>query len=288
MRKTIAALCAALVATLCCQLASAQCRADSDCAGNMICDNGTCVVPPVSAGSVAPAPLPAVSASTTAAPAPAPAATPAGDSRVRLDLNIALLGFTYSKVDKDPDEGTQDFIFNFGPVPETHLGFGVGYAFGGPISIGVRVFLGFSADRRKDAADESDDTKETWFNFKYSVLPYFEYAFGAGKVRPFITVIAGLDGAMDRLKVDYSGPGPDRTNRYSAATSMGVIGFGGGAHVFLADRVSLDIWLVEAIGIGAVDETDKEEVDGDTNSEDDKTFVWGSRTELFLGITGWI
>ena len=271
MRMTITAACAALAVTTCCGLASAQCQSDGDCAGDMICDNGTCVAPAASA-----------------APAPAPAATSTGGGRVRLDLNLSLIGFTYSKVDKDADEGYKDFAFNFGPMPTTRLGFGIGYSLDERISIGARLILGFGVDRPKEADDEDDGDKTTIVTFNYSVLPYLEYAFGTGKVQPYLTALVGLDGTVSRTKYQGEEAGEDYTVRDTTAYTMGALGFGGGAHVFLADRVSLDLWLVEIIGLGAVDDSYKTEQPGPDEDEDDKTFVWQARTELFIGITGWI
>jgi hypothetical protein len=274
MTKTIAAVAVAAGLALSCPLAGAQCLTNADCKSDRICERGACVAP--SNPAVAPA---------AAAPAYAPAA---GAGRVRLDLNLGLLGFTYMKIDKDSDEGMRSFAFNGGPAPVSRFGFGIGYELSNRISIGARVILGFSAVRPKDADDEDDDDKETDFVFDYAVLPYLEYALGTDRIRPYLTVVAGLDGTMYRSKYEGSEGDVDYTERDTVALSFGVIGVGGGAHVFLADSVSLDLWLLEMVGVGALDYKSSIDIDGDTESEEDKTFAWRSRTELFVGITGWI
>ncbi len=293
---------------------AAQCRTDTECKGDRICENGICVVPQAvvanteavesyeapesyvetESGNVIPTVV-------TVPAEPLPRATPvlrpkepiavvppsfAPGRTVRIDLNLSLLNFTRTKWNFDSDEGYSVSNFRFGPVPMSRIGFGIGFSSNGHAFFGARVILGISTQKWKEAGDSSDDDDEKYLKLDYALLPYFEYTFGTGRVKPFLSLQVGLDGTYERAK--WEELGGDYSSTWINATNMGVIGLGGGVHIFLASAISLDLWLLESIGVGSLIESDNWESDGQSETHDDKTFVWSSRTELFLGLSGWI
>jgi hypothetical protein len=204
-----------------------------------------------------------------------------------MDLNLAFFYFTRTKWDFDVDEGDSLSTVGFGPVPSPRLGIGVGFSANGNVSAGVRLMAGVST-RRWANADGSEDGDEHYLLLDYAVLPYFEYAFGSRKIRPFVTVALGLDGTYERYESsdqDFEG---DYTTKSVTSTNLAVVGFGFGMHFFLAPSVSLDLWLLESVGVGSIQESYHWESSYYSDTEDDKTFVWRTRTELFLGLSAWI
>lgn len=306
-----------LVAIALADVAAAQCHTDVECKGDRICENGICVVPQadVASGEEAeptpasetpnvvpavaiepvvqqPQPQPVVSTTQEAYP-PREAAPSVGvpprngrGSTTRIDLNLSLVSFTRTKWDFDSDEGGALSTFGFGPVTSPRIGFGIAFSPNGHAFFGARIILGVSTEKWRDAGESSNGDDEQYLKLDYTLLPYFEYAFGDGKVKPFIAVQMGLDGTYERWQYDESGG--DYSSISINSTNMGMIGLGGGVHLFLAQGVSLDLWLSETIGVGSLIESDHWEYNGNSDTEDDKTFVWRSRTELFLGLSGWI
>jgi hypothetical protein len=206
--------------------------------------------------------------------------------RIRLDLDLGLLGFTYLQAvaDDDGNGGHRSFGFNLGPAPVTRVGFGIGYDLDGRLSLGARVALGLAASRRKQA--ESDE-RGSDLAFDWAVLPYLEYAFGAGRIRPFLTVAAGVDGTVTRTTAAGVNDMGDWTDVHKGMLTLGAVEVGGGLRVFVADRVSLELSLLETAGVGKL--VEKEDYAGEQGENYiDEHLAWRSRTEIVLGLTGWL
>jgi hypothetical protein len=206
--------------------------------------------------------------------------------RVRLDLNLDLVGFSYLEVaDGESSSGYRSYGFDIGPA--SRFGIGISCNLNGRLSLGARVAFGFSSASQKWDFHGGDHPK-TDIDVDYAVLPYLEYAFGAGRIRPFLTVVAGVDGAVSRSRREGYDDTGEWTDKHTAVLTLGALGLGGGLHVFLADRISLDLWLLEAVGFGRMRTT--QDMDGGTEPDDieDEHFAWRSRTEIVLGLTGWI
>ncbi len=294
-------------------IAVAQCQSDTECMGDQICENGVCVIPPAAAWETeaavfVPAAEPMVVAPAPQSVSPVPAAPPvvtytpytppaepiadapsvyAGGRTIRVDLNLSLFNYTRTKWDVDTDEGVSLSTVTFGPVPSLRLGFGIGFSPNGHVFVGTRVLLGISTLRWKEAGDSSDEGGEHYLGLDYALLPYLEYAFGDGKIKPFIAFEIGLDGTYERWAYENSGGG-DESSESIYATNLALVGIGGGVHLFLGSSVSLDLWLLESIGVGALNESSAWESDGYSDTVNDKTFVWRTRTEVFLGLSAWI
>ena len=230
------------------RIGEAQCKADTDCKGDRICENGQCVAPAV------PSPLPAVAASSAPTPAAAPARRaalpksgpiePFGKGYFEFDVMIGISAWGQKKVKSD-DPAVQDNIENQGldaraagtgpyggiyiaprwaASPNFHLG--IYLRVGAGENIGVRI-------EDSDAVHYSDDDLDYVGHLHFGVGGSLKFG---GMANRRVWVGGGLDFGYHLTKVDdteailvypYGNPGDDE--RY---------------HGFeLLPRVGVDIFL---------------------------------------------
>jgi hypothetical protein len=104
--------------------------------------------------------------------------------------------------------------------------------------------------------------------FVWSLVPYFEYVFLSGVARPFVMAQLGFEGAHDS-------PGDTDYGWWSL-----LFGIGGGAHFFLADKLSVDaiLQLQQRFGTGRL-ETPATETDFSH---------WRFSMGILFGISAWL
>ncbi|MCP4707099.1 MAG: hypothetical protein GY869_00620, partial [Planctomycetes bacterium] len=159
------------------------------------------------------------------------------------------------EVDYD-DVGEDDFSVPTVGVGMASAGIGFGYTVIDKLVIGGRLTLGM------DGYDEYhfDD-----WGFVWSVLPFAEYVFLSGLVRPFVMGTLGFEGRND----DF---GRDRW--WWGFT----FGRGGGIHFFLQDNISLDLIGMFLFTVGT----------GERDFGRDEDFThWRFRLSVLVGISGW-
>jgi hypothetical protein len=252
-----------------------------------------------------------------AAPA-APQEAAEKSSYVRLNFELRPFGFNYSKIEYDKayfEDADGDSLghvtetsnnVGVGITPGMDFGLGIAYSHKRHATVGLRLLLGFSSHKptlkNKDGdeitymGDElTDGSYETSSStFRYGILPYFEYAFGKGAVRPFLTIAVGLEGEKDKSMEKYSNSDDDYYDKWetSAVTNMLGVGLGAGVHFFAGTRVSLDLWLCETFFFGNQVENEKESIefdgDDDSNSDEYTNAVFMAQTDLFLGLSAWL
>ncbi len=156
-------------------------------------------------------------------PAIASAQTEARSMRLHLDANFIDLGV--GERHPEPDVPDQDMhwvsaVF----APPIYAGFS--YAVINKLFIGLRLGLAYQHGGDPD-----------WSVFSLSFLPYFEYIFLNGVVRPFVTATIGLT-----------------TNIYGEGADWFMIGMylagGGGAHFFIGKHFSIDLTGLVGLYLG--------------------------------------
>ena len=162
--------------------------------------------------------------------------------------------FRYSLVNEEVDGGAEsDFdSVSFGAgIPNAGLNFG-GTVLNGLV-LGGRVNVGRYGQ---------DQLLEDYSLVIWSVLPYLEYVFLDGVFRPFVTVIAGVEGVADYLNDDTWWWG------------FNVSG-GGGFHFFVHQHISIDFSLLAGFVIGS----------GERNNQDfqHRRFTMS----CLFGVSGW-
>ena len=112
-------------------------------------------------------------------------------------------------------------------------GLGFGYAFSNNLYVGGRLQLGFSS-----TDEENDGLNFEQKYFDWQVLPYGEYLFLDGPLRPFVAAQVGVGGTK------LTGDVPDRH------TVQFIISGGGGVHYFLAPGFSFDAMMLFEMLVG--------------------------------------
>ena len=135
---------------------------------------------------------------------------------LRLHLETSLFGVDSSTATPDgADEGSTTTTISFGPSAQG-LGFGVGFGITDNLVIGGNLVLNYTSTKREGSdAHGFADVK---------LMPYLEFLFGSGSVRPFIGGALMMELQSGE---DYG------------AQLFGLAGLGG-VHVFMTDSVSLD------------------------------------------------
>ena len=145
----------------------------------------------------------------------------------RLTASAELVRWDRVKLDDFGDEAKTDRL-NAG-LTGSHIGFG--YSVTDNIVVGVRARFAYETILNSDDFDSTDA-------FTYSVGPFFEAAFGAGKVKPFILVRAEFAGSKVTLDEE-------------SVTQLGAtFGGGFGLRIFASNRVSLDPIFEGGYGLG--------------------------------------
>lgn len=145
--------------------------------------------------------------------APASAQTIRG---LRLHVETSLFGIDSSTATaEDADEGNTTTTISFGPGAQG-LGFGLGFGINENLVLGANLVLNYTSVK--------GERGDAYGLVNLTLMPYLEFLFGAGNVRPFI-------GGALLLELES---GEDYGAQY-----FGLAGLGG-VHVFMADSFSLD------------------------------------------------
>ena len=211
------------------------------------------------------------------------------DKIIRIHAGTDFLSFSHY----NPDGGSNDGI-NF-------IGFGVGRptgldrnaggpGFGGFVGLGTVAFgagaillnghiaLGGELAFTVDGIDVGEDTSNTLVLGRFT--PYFNYMFGPfGRVKPWVGLRVGLGGsAVHGDTIDILGMPVDGVYR----TIYPIVGVNGGAHIFVADSVSVDL----GITFDYAAPHSKLECDG-CNDDFDKDGDWINLSFPYAGLSAW-
>ncbi len=182
------------------------------------------------------------------------AQTRAGLFKVSLDSTVFAFGVGEVDWEDGPERDYDAPTVGFGL---SSAGIGFGYTVIDKLVIGGRLTLGM------EGRDEylGDD----WW-FIWSVLPFAEYVFLDGLVRPFVMGTLGFEGKSD----DFD----DNDTWWWGFT----FGPGGGIHFFVHDNVSLDLIGMFLFTVGTGE---------DGRPRDDDFKHWRFRLSVLAGISGW-
>lgn len=178
------------------------------------------------------------------ASAEASAATPTNTGkRFRFHGELDFLSFSHFNPDGD-GSNSNTIGFGFGKttgadsllaVPSWSLGFGYVFLDGRAVAGGRFVFDLTSTSTESDEFGQSVDWRRT--SVSGQLVPYFRYLFLPGKrVRPFVEGRFGFGGSATTDTFDTNPESRDRTN-----SIYPIVGFGGGAHIFIVDAFSVDL-----------------------------------------------
>jgi len=179
----------------------------------------------------------------------------------RLHLETGLMVIQRGEIDWDDTPNDSDLDYTAAGLGIPHAGAGLGFVVWQGLVIGGRVETAFY------------DSDGMWWGYEdafgLSILPYAEYAFLSGLFRPFVTIYLGVKGVASDVGDN------DDFNMWGFAT-----GGGGGAHIFLLDRFSIDLTLLLGVVVGGANiDYGQADQDGD--------FVYFDSSILF-GLSGWI
>lgn len=191
--------------------------------------------------------------------APARADLPQKTFRLHLDTGLMEI----HRGDIEWDDSNRDW-----ELDHTAAGLGIPRAGAG---LGFVVWRGLVIGGRVETAFYDDDG--LWYGyedaFALSLLAYVEYAFLTGLFRPFVTIYLGLKGVTSDVGDN------DDFNMWGFAT-----GGGGGAHIFLMDRFSIDLTLLLGVWVGGAD------IDYGPADDDGGFAIFES--SILFGLSGWI
>jgi hypothetical protein len=178
----------------------------------------------------------------------------------RLHLESGLFSLQRGEIDWDdmPNDWDLDLLGAGIGMPQACVG--LGFVVWRGLVIGGRVETAFYDDEYETGDVET---------FELAILPYGEYAFLTGLFRPFVTIYLGVRGRA----IDY---GRDEFDMWGFAT-----GGGGGAHIFLFDRFSIDLTLLLGVEVGGAD------WDPGGPGDDDGDYVMFDMS-ILVGLSGWI
>jgi hypothetical protein len=178
----------------------------------------------------------------------------------RLHLDSGLFTLQRGEIDWDDIPGDWDLDFLGAGIGMPRACIGLGFVVWRGLVIGGRVETAFYDDEYETGDAET---------FELAILPYGEYAFLSGIFRPFVTIYLGVRGRS----IDY---GDNDFDMWGFAT-----GGGGGAHIFLFDRFSIDLTLLMGVEVGGAD------WDPDGPASDDGDYVMFDMA-ILVGLSGWI
>ncbi len=179
--------------------------------------------------------------STTALAAPNPTLE---DKIVRIHAGTDFLSFSHFNPDGGDDDGIN--MIGFGVGRPTGLdrgtaGFvGLGtIAFGaGAILLNGHIAVGGELAFTVDGLNVGDDPSATLVLGRFT--PYFNYMFGPfGRIKPWVGLRFGMGGSALHGQTDVFGMTVDSVSR----TIYPIVGLNGGAHIFVADSVSVDLGI---------------------------------------------
>ena len=176
--------------------------------------------------------------------------------KLRAHMDMTFLAVTAGDVDTF-SIGINPREANIAGTPTPGIGFG--YALREDIYVGGRLKLGYG----------SMDTNSDMGVFDWQILPYGEYLFLSGPMRPFVAAQLGVGGAK------FVSDGGDQH------TVQFIISGGGGFHYFLAPAFSIDALALLGGRLGSTN-WDAPAGNG-PDSADASYFIF----EALLGISGW-
>lgn len=164
--------------------------------------------------------------------------------RFRFHGELDVLSFSHFNPDGN-GENTNTIGFGFGKttgidsylfVPSWSLGFGYVILDERAVVGGRFVFdLTSTSDEEDDGAGDFVDSRATVVSGQ--LVPYFRYIFMPGKrARPFLEGRFGLGGSAISTTTTT-----DPETRSSTSVIYPIVGFGGGAHIFIVDAFSIDL-----------------------------------------------
>lgn len=191
----------------------------------------------------------------------APSRADLPEKTFRLHLESGLLTLQRGEIDWDhiPAETDLDRLGAGLGIPRACVG--LGYVIWQGLVIGGRIETAFY-----------DDDYEWWGYedaFSLAIIPYGEYAFLSGMFRPFVTLYLGVRGIVSDLGDN------DDFSMWGFVT-----GGGGGGHIFLLDRFSLDLTLLLGIEVGGA------EYDYGPGTNDGNYLIFDMA--ILVGLSGWI
>ncbi|MCP4606610.1 MAG: hypothetical protein GY847_39890 [Proteobacteria bacterium] len=176
----------------------------------------------------------------------------------KISLDSKLFGFCVGERDFD-DGGDPDFESPTVGIGLSSAGIGFGYTVINGLVIGARVTTGLEG---LDVYHIDDEV------FIWSVLPYAEYIFLSGLVRPFVMGTLGFEGM--------------RTDDFGNDTWWWgfTFGGGGGVHFFVVENVSIDATLLATFTVGTGEQ--------DNNRGPDEDFShWHFKFSTLAGMSAW-
>ncbi len=222
---------------------------------------------------------------TAANPKPKTEKNPIGRLRVGLEKNV--LGFEYRYYEMDDGNGMIGSrngsllgvgVGSFWCTPPT---LHVGYRLTESVVLGTRLAIRWHKDKESGTGVMDGEAFESEFESRIldvAVLPYVEYMFGDGPVRPFVTATVGYTGYRD--KQSYS------DTYYFKGEGNGIVaGVGGGLHVVVGRYFSLD---AEVLGTYSFVHSEGETHMSGLAEEAMVASTHRVRIEGKLGISGWL
>ncbi len=200
---------------------------------------------------------------------PEPAESQVKSGTVRLHLDTLFMGYLFNNYDPEEGEEVETGTFSIG-LGNPRLGIGFGLAVIDQLVIGGR-FTGYLT------ASEIDEIDYKLKGFQWGILPYVQYLFLTGVVRPFIIGQMGFSGLAessedDRVEIDR--------NRWGF-----VFGGGGGVHFFLGNRLSIDLTVLFDYSIGR--QTEEHDYAWDIADVELEATVSRFEWSTLLGLSGW-
>lgn len=152
-------------------------------------------------------------------------------------------------------------------------GISMGWAAVDNLVVGLRLTLGYETRTMEESETAGDTVTKDQSLFAWGALPYIEYVFPTGLLRPFLMITLGFNG--------YTDDGDIASNENTdIAEWQFYAGGGGGLHMFFADAFSLDLVLTAAFGYGF----------GSVASESTKMDYRNTLFQLttLIGVSGWV
>jgi hypothetical protein len=187
----------------------------------------------------------------------ATAGTASGLFRIHLDTTVFRVGI--GEIDPD-DSPANDYDGFTGGIGLESAGIGFGYTVINGLVIGGKLSFG---------ADGFDKYHSDVTGFRWSIMPYVEYIFLDGLLRPFVIGIFGFQGRNNLPQTDDYW---DWAFTFSA---------GGGLHIFVFNNLSFDGTMLFGFDVGAG------EYEFGTPRGDVHFNHWKFKLDLLLGMSVW-
>ncbi|MCP4605039.1 MAG: hypothetical protein GY847_31705 [Proteobacteria bacterium] len=212
--------------------------------------------------------------------------------RLRVGIDKSMLGYQYSYYKSDAGVGFPRYRPHrtmglwtgnwWSTPPEFH----VGYRLNESLVLGTRLALFWDTDRGEGTSfinGEEFEYEDKSESFDFTILPYIEYLFGDGPIRPFVTAIVGYTGCRNEYGLLSDSSEMDSISEKSNGLVAGV---GGGIHVFVGKYFSLDAEVIGAYSFNY----NRNRINGSALIQEGSgvSTVHGFEVEGKLGISGWL